>query len=178
MSHTLTAMSSTDVQQLKTNNQSQAPPTSLGDLQKLDATSKHATQDEPPEWFAEVTSAIADSMTRLYGDTSSQLDETTLCVMRALSNMAKLSNVLVRTAGLTSGYEIVPFVDGSWPPSELPPLVSDDAVDSLGRRERHLYLAGYGVREWNEETWQLLLFEAIGAPIDLPLPEDSGPMEV
>ncbi|KAI5827080.1 hypothetical protein K523DRAFT_418739 [Schizophyllum commune Tattone D] len=133
---------------------------------------------EPPEWFAEVTSAITDSMVNLYDDTSSQLDETTLCVMHALTMVAKLTNVLARRVGLTSGYDIVPFVDGSWPPNELPPLVSDDAIDTLGERERRLYLEGYGVRDWDEETWRPLLFEAIGAPIDLPLPDESGPIEV
>ena len=56
--------------------------------------------------------------------------------------------------------------------------MSDDAIDILGERERRLYLEGYGVRDWDEETWRPLLFEAIGAPIDLPLPDESGPIEV
>ncbi|KAL1692936.1 hypothetical protein GGG16DRAFT_123651 [Schizophyllum commune] len=176
MPHPSTEMATVNFQKLKTDYQ--RPPSPPGDSQKSGPTSASNVQDEPPQWFAEVTSAITDSMVNLYDDTSSQLDETTLCVMHALTMVAKLSNVLARRVGLTSGYDIVPFVDGSWPPDELPPLMSDDAIDTLGERERRLYLEGYGVRDWDEETWRPLLFEAIGAPIDLPLPDESGPIEV
>ena len=54
--------------------------------------------DEPPQWFAEVTSAITDSMVNLYDDTSSQLDETTLCVMHALTMVAKVGLLRPRIA--------------------------------------------------------------------------------
>ncbi|KAI5891332.1 uncharacterized protein SCHCODRAFT_02316549 [Schizophyllum commune H4-8] len=177
MPHTSTEMAAINLQKLKSDHQQSQ--SSQGDSKKLGVTgSEYDAQDEPPEWFAEVTGAITDAMVHLYDDTSSQLDETTSCVMHALSMVAKLSNVLARRVGLTSGYDIVPFVDGSWPPNELPPLVSDDAIDSLGQDERRTYLEGYGVRDWNEETWRPLLFEAIGAPIDLPLPNESDSMEV
>ncbi|KAI4519732.1 hypothetical protein K525DRAFT_205392 [Schizophyllum commune Loenen D] len=181
MSHTSTAMTSASRQQLKTDGQpSQALISSPGDRQKVNAPSDDIDcgLDEPPEWFVEATRAVGDAMAHLYDNTSSQFIKTTSCMIHALSMLAKLSNVLVRRAGLNSGYDIVPFVDGSWPPNELPPLVSDDVVDTLGQRERLIYLEGYGVRDWDEETWRPLLFEAIGAPIDLPWPDELDPMEL
>ncbi|KAL1748309.1 hypothetical protein HDZ31DRAFT_60496 [Schizophyllum fasciatum] len=154
-----------------------------GDLNGPEHVPKGAGPEvEPPEWFMQASSTIDDAFARLYEDTTLQLEMTQVRVHRAVAMLAKMSNVFARRAGLTMGYEIVPFTDGSWPPIELTPLVSDDAVHSLSHMEREIYLSGYGIVDWNEGNWRLQLFNAIGAPIDLPAAEednevfDTGPI--
>ncbi|KAL1748310.1 hypothetical protein HDZ31DRAFT_60497 [Schizophyllum fasciatum] len=145
-------------------------PTALGDRNELELTYQREKLDEPPEWFMKLTGTIGEALSRLYEDTDKELAKTQAHVQLALTMM---TNVFVRRAGLNTGYSVVPFVDGCGPPSELPPLVSDDAVNALSHEERKFYLSGYGITDWNESNWRPQLFDAIGAPIDLDDDEDA-----